>query len=374
MASFQGITQDSARGHGENKSRNFFQPLLGFRSPFDALFRFHFNRRLEHLAGKIHIARHQPEKIFRIPADVHVRCAVYANPAQNQHVGIFFPGILQYFLENLSIQQTDGTFQTLILDEFSGYLKMSLINLRQTFIDDVLMQFFLLLKLEDFSRFLGQDSGETVEHGVMKIGIESRNNFQRPIEMFGHFDSGFQSTVGVTTAIDGDDDFAAGGFILMQSRNMFDYQGIGLNPANDPLGDRTDLAVSDCAQTQCAQNHQIVIGLLDIANQFDPVPSFQRFTHKRNLGLLAPRLRHFEIRIGNDLHAFGDQLIVDIALFFQFLLILILFRQATLHLPKPDIVHFRRVNMARGDGGLAGGLVGRLARFGKLQGKINTGI
>ena len=59
------------------------------------------------------------------------------------------------------------------------------------------------------------------------------------------------------------------------------------------------------------------------------------------------RLDLVHISVGDDGQPFGDQAIVHIPLTLQLVLLLKLLRQATLHLPKPQVVHLRRVHMRR---------------------------
>ena len=172
MTALQGVAQNGGCGHGAYKSGNPLQPLFRFGGPVDTFFCQHINRRLVNPAGQVDVARHHAKQVFRVAADIHIRCAVDPDASENQHIGIFLAGVLQDFLEHLAVQQANGAFHALVFHHFSGNFQVGLVNFGEAFVDDVFVQFFLLFKFEDLGGIFGENAGQAVEHGVMKIWVE----------------------------------------------------------------------------------------------------------------------------------------------------------------------------------------------------------
>ena len=97
---------------------------------------------------------------------------------------------MKYFFEYLAVKQADSAIYPLPFDDLTGDFEVSLINLSQTFVDDILVELLLLFKLKHLGRFSGEHSGKAVEHRIMEIRIKGGDDFQWTLQGFGHLDSG----------------------------------------------------------------------------------------------------------------------------------------------------------------------------------------
>ena len=112
------------------------------------------------------------QEVFGVGADVHIIVAVYPEPAHHQHPGFLAPDILQDLFEGLAVEQRGLDVHALGLRDFSGNVEMGLVDFRQAAVDDLLVQFLLLLEAEHLARLFIQHARDAVKRGVMEIRIE----------------------------------------------------------------------------------------------------------------------------------------------------------------------------------------------------------
>ncbi len=254
MALFDRVPMDGRLGHTTGEDRNPFHALQRFFGPGDGVFRLCIDGRHVLAVGDQHIARRAAQQVFGVAADVHILVAVHADAAHDQEPGLFLPDILNNFFERLAVQQGRLDVGVLGLRDFSGNVEMRLIDLRQSAVDDFLVQLFLLFETEHFARFFVQHAGNAVERRIVKIGVEGRDGFNRHVERLPQLKPRHQPAERIGAAIDGDDDLPAHGRL-----GIFDDEHVGgSDPPDHPLGVASDHAILDCADAQGAHHHQVV--------------------------------------------------------------------------------------------------------------------
>ena len=118
----------------------------------------------------------------------------------------------------------------------------------------------------------------------------------------------------MTTAVHRNYNFPTGRPVLMNIGTMFYQQNIFLGTPDHPFGNRANQAVFNRAKPQSPHDNQVIRRFLDITHQLSPVTPLKGFTDKRNLQLLTFFFGDIQVGIADDLHPFGDQLIMNISL------------------------------------------------------------
>ena len=95
------------------------------------------------------------------------------------------------------------------LSDFAGDVQVRLVDLGQAAVDDFLVQLFLLLEAEHLAGFFVEDTGNAVKGGIVEIGIEGRDRFDRHVERLAQRQAGHEAAEGIGAAVDCDDDLPA---------------------------------------------------------------------------------------------------------------------------------------------------------------------
>ena len=222
---------------------------------------------------------------------------------------------------------------------------MRLVDLRQAAVDDFFVQLFLLLEAEHLAGFLVEDAGDAVKGGIVEIGIEGRDGFDRHVEGLAERQAGHKSAERIGAAVDRDHDFPAG-----HRLDVLDDQHVRIPYATKhALGVAADHTVFHGADTQGAHDDQIVGVGIDVFGQDFPIPSFERATFDRKVGFSAFLIDVIEVGVGDDLEPAGNQRIVDLALPVEFFFIVVFLGKARFHLLEAFVVHFGRIDVAAHD-------------------------
>jgi hypothetical protein len=149
----------------------------------------------------------------------------------------------------------------------------------------------------------------------------------------------------MASTVHGDDDMLEGTAI-----QVLDDQGVGLLKApDDALGNGAEHRVLDGGHAHSAYNDQVEVVLVDVLDDNLEILAFEGAPHELDVVLLAERLQHIDVRVGDDLQSLGDELVVDLALALHLVFVVELLGKPALHLTEPDVVHLRSVGMTTGD-------------------------
>ncbi len=103
--------------------------------------------------------------------------------------------------EDLRVHLDIGEF----LRHHFGPLEVGLRQLQETFVDDVVMEFFLLLELEDFRGLHRENVLDVPKHGVVVLHVERGAHVQLRPELARHFQCMAHGLVGVRRTVDAND-------------------------------------------------------------------------------------------------------------------------------------------------------------------------
>ena len=133
-----------------------------------------------------------------------------ADPSDDQQSRDILAHILNDLFEGLAVQQGRFDVGLLGLGDFAADIEVRLVDLREAAVDDFLVQLFLFLEAEDLAGFFVQHAGDAVEGGVMEIGIEGRDGFDRHVEGLAQCQAGHQPAERIGAAVHRHDDPAVG--------------------------------------------------------------------------------------------------------------------------------------------------------------------
>ena len=198
---------------------------------------------------------------------------------------------------------------------------MRLVDLGQAAVDDLLVELFLLLEPEHLAGFFIQHPGDTVEGGIMEIGVKGGDGFDRHVEGLAERQPGHQPAERIVAAVDRDDNLAA-----VHRQSVLDDQHVGIpDTPDDAFRIAADHAVLHRADAEGAHNDEVVRVRIDILDKYLQVPSFEGPALDRQVGLGAFLVDVVQVRIRNDLKAAGDQRVMDLPLPLELLLVMVLF-------------------------------------------------
>ena len=222
---------------------------------------------------------------------------------------------------------------------------MRLIDLGDTVIDQFFVQLFLFLEAKDLTRLIAEHPGDHVEGDIVIIGIVSGDGVDRDVETATYIEGRFQSAVGAFRTVDTNDNRT----ITDGPPGILNHQGINRTAPHDALADGADQAARHRSKPQCAQGQDIKIATLRRFDDAGVVLAFGTQAVERQSGFFANFLADIVVTVGNDVQAFGDQAVMDIALIHHFFFFKIAFGKSTFHLLETTIMQQRRVGVNAGD-------------------------
>ena len=139
--------------------------------------------------------------------------------------------------------------------------------------------------------------------GIVEIGIESRDGFDRHVEGLAQCQASHESAEGIGAPVYRHHDFPTG-----HGLDLFDDQHVRVPYATKhALGVTANHAVLHCTDAQGAHDHQVVRIGIDVLGQHLPVPAFERTTLDRQVVFRAFLIDVVEVGVGDDLKPTGDQ-------------------------------------------------------------------
>ncbi len=156
MPLLERVTVDRGLGHPAGKDRHLFHSLGGLFRPGYGVFGDCINRRDIFLIRHQHIAGGHPNQVFRVASNVHIVIGMNPDPADDQKPRLFLFHILQHLFKRLTIQQGGLDRHLFVFCYRLANLKVGLIDLGQTRIDHLFMQFLLFLKSKDLAGLFGK--------------------------------------------------------------------------------------------------------------------------------------------------------------------------------------------------------------------------
>ena len=134
-----------------------------------------------------------------------------------------------------------------------------------------------------------------------------------------------------------------------RSRSLTIRVSAFVQPAHDALGDGTEHRVLDGGHAHRAHDDQVEVVLVHVLDDDLEVLAFQGAADQLDVVLLAERLQHVYVGVGDDLQALGDELVVDLTLPLHLVLVAELLGETGLHLPEAHVVHLGRVGVTARD-------------------------
>src|SRR5215218_1631528 len=344
VALLYGVPDDGARRHADHEARDAVKPLEGLLGPGHVLLGCVQVGGLVLEVGYEDVRRQIPHHVLGVPADVHLVVGVVADAAHDheRRVDLFY--VLEGLLEGLAGQQRRLELDALVLGDLLRDLEVGGVDLGEPRVDDLLVQLLLLLEAEDLLRFGRQYARDRVEHRIVEVRVEDGDRFDGAAELPRELDSSLQSSERLGAPVYGDDDVLERAPI-----EVLDYKGVGLLEApHDALGDGAEHRVLDGGHAHRAYDDEVVVAGVHVLDDDLEVLAFEGATHQLDVVFLAERLEDVDIRVGDYLQAFGDELVVDLALPLHLVLVAELLGQPALHLPEAHVVHLRGVGVAPG--------------------------
>src|ERR687898_762996 len=184
-----------------------------------------------------------------------------------------------------------------------------------------------------------------MEHRVVAVRVEDAYGFDRSAELPCQLYRPLEAAERLGRAVHGDDDVLEGTAV-----EVLDDQGVSLlEPAHDALGNGTEYRVLDGGHAHRAHNDEVEIILVDVLDDDLEVLAFEGAPHELDVVLLAERLEHVDVGVGDDLESLGDELVVDLALALHLVLVAELLGEPALHLTEAYVVHLGGVGVATRD-------------------------
>ncbi len=125
-------------------------------------------------------------------------------------------------------------------------------------------------------------------------------------------------------------------------------EGVRGDLAHEALRHRAQLAVFHGAHAEGAHHHQIVVGGPTVLDEGLVVLAVHHLALVGQARRLRLTTHDIEVGVRDELQSHGDEGIVDLALPFQLVLVLVLLGQGVLHLLEAVVVQTRRVHVTPG--------------------------
>src|SRR5262245_47746019 len=320
-------------------------PLFGFGRPSEALLGAYVEpghleaRRQQDIAGC------GAEAVLQVaPQSGLILRTVDAAPPDHEEPGIRLARVVDDLLEGLPVEQRFLDRDTRLARHPFAYFEMGLIDLRESGVDDFLVELVLLLEAKDLRRLLGEDVDDPVEDGVVEVGIVDGDGFDLLAELARQVERRHERAEGLGASVDADEDRVALG--LARLGHVLDDPDVAIGPVGDTLADRADHAVAGPPDSESADHDEIVLRAGEILEYLDVM--FPVHHPRLELEALLPGdTRHaIEIAVGDELQAHRDEAVVDLPLALQLHFVDVLLGQGVLHLPEAVVVQACRVDMA----------------------------
>ena len=156
---------------------------------------------------------------------------------EDQKAGVDFFDPLKDALERLADEDLSLDLDVgKLLSHHLRPLEVGLRQLQKTLVDDVVMEFLLLLELEDLRGLDGKNVLDVTEDGVVILHVESRAHMELRPELPGHLQSLPHGLIRVRGTVDTDDPVATCEWAI-----VLDDQRVLFNLADDPRHHPTQL-------------------------------------------------------------------------------------------------------------------------------------
>src|SRR5918997_1488735 len=193
VALLDGVTDDGARGHPHHEAGDAVETLQGLLGPRHVLFGRVEVRGLVLVVRDEHVGGQVAHHVLGVAADVHLVVGVVADAAHNHHGRVDLVHVLHRLLERLAGQEGGLDLDALVLGDLLRYLQVGRVDLGQPRVDDLLVQFLLLLEAEDLLGLAGENTSNGVEHRVVEVGVKDGDGLHRPAELAGELDGPLQA-------------------------------------------------------------------------------------------------------------------------------------------------------------------------------------
>ncbi len=252
--------------------------------------------------------------------------------------------MVEDLLVRLAVEEGLHERDALVLGQLRSHFEVRLVDLRETGVDDLLVQLVLLLEAEHLRRLLGQNVDDAVEHLVVQVGVVDRDRLDLLAELLREADGGVERRERLRRAVDADQDGVARRFV--GGRDVLHDPDVPIALAGDAVGDRPDDAVTHPPDAERADDHEIVVRRRHVAQDLDVVLAVHHPGLERETGLAAALRHRLEVRVADQLQSHGDQAVVNLPLALQLDLVEVLLGERVLHLPEAVVVHAGGVDVA----------------------------
>src|SRR5829696_5970346 len=340
-----GVTDDGARRHPHHEAGDTVEALQRLLGPRHVLFGRVEVRSLVLVVRDKDVRGQVAHHVFGVAADVHLVVGVVADAAHDDHRRVDLVHVLHRLLERLACEERRLQLIALVLGDLPGYLQVGRVDLGQPRVDDLLVQLLLLLEAEDLLGLGGENTSYGVEHRVVEVGVEDGDSLHRPAELASELDRPLQTTERLGRPVDRHHDV-----LERRAVEVLHDQGVRLLQApDDPLRDRAEDRVLHGGHAHSAHHDEVEVVRVHVLDYDLEVLAFQRASHQLDVVLLAERLEHVDVGVGDDLQALGDELVMDLALPLHLVFVAELLGEPALHLAEADVVHLRGVGVATRD-------------------------
>ena len=200
------------------------------------------------------LLRREAHQVLRLRSEVGAVDAVRAVPREDQQrwLDLFRPlenDLERLADEDLRLERNVGK----LLRHHLRALQVRLAELEQSLVDDVVVQLFLLLELEDLRRLHRQHVLDVVEHDVVVLDVERAAHVERSAERLRELEGRAHRAIAVGRAVDADEESAA-----RERRVIADDEHVLLDAAQTARDDATELAERLASESVRADRHEIV--------------------------------------------------------------------------------------------------------------------
>jgi hypothetical protein len=253
--------------------------------------------------------------------------------------------VVENLLERFSIEERLRDLEVELLRELLRDLEVRLVDLRESRIDDLLVELVLFLETEHLRRLLRQHVDDSVEDRVVQIRVVDRDRLDLLVETLRELDGGHERPERLRAAVDADENRVAA-LGRLRVRNPLDDQDVLVRVPRHPLTDRAELTVPAPPHPQDAHDDQIVVRADDVLEDLGAVLPVHHPRHEVELGLAALRFHRAQVAFRDQLEAHGDEAVVDLPLPLELRLLDVLVRERELHLLEAVVVHPGGVDVA----------------------------
>ena len=172
VAVLLGVTEDRHLRHRPHERRHPLHALLRLAAPGGADRRQPVGAGLVPALAQQQVATGVLQQQFAVATDVELAIGVDTGGAEHQQGRVDLGQVAGDDVVWLAVEQHRLHLDAVVVGDRLCHCQVTLVDLRQARIDDLLVQLLLLLELEHLAGLLGEHAGNAVEGDIVVVGVE----------------------------------------------------------------------------------------------------------------------------------------------------------------------------------------------------------